>query len=54
MPTGIEVTPEMIEAGVEALARLPEPNGDNALEIVTAVYIAMERSRRAKWPQWAA
>lgn len=54
MPGQIEVTPEMIEAGLKALAASPEPDGDNASEIVTAIYTAMERARRAKWPQWAA
>jgi hypothetical protein len=36
MPNEIEVTPEMLEAGVEALAGSPEPDGDNASEVVSA------------------
>ena len=54
MPSEIEVTPEMIQAGVEALAGSQEPNCGNASEIVSVVYLAMERARLAKGPQWAA
>jgi len=53
MPNKIEVTPEMIEAGVKALAGSLGSDGDKASDIVAAVYVAMERARRATWPEWA-
>jgi hypothetical protein len=42
----------MIEAGVEAPAGSPEPDGDNASNIVAAVYVAVEGARRPPHPNW--
>lgn len=47
MPNGIEFTPGMIESGVEALAGSPEADGNNPFELIAAIYLAMERARRA-------
>ena len=44
--TEIEVTPEMIEAGVEEYSLFS--SGDRGEWVVAAVYRAMEKMRRAK------
>lgn len=48
MPDQIAVTRDMIEAGVDALSRTLEQHSDKrASDLVAAVYVAMERARRA-------
>lgn len=42
---GIEITPEMIEAGLDEFLELPR--GEDLRYVVTSIYLAMEYQRRS-------